>query len=392
MVIQMRKFLLALAICSLAVAGAAQAQYTPIPNYTGTNAGQQFRNDINNRFSGAVAIAPQISPPLGVQGAIESKEPGDANWRELLNPGTGYQVGNGSGAPSTVIDESGNVGSQNLTVKGASFESGIVTISSTPYPVASSDFNDDCNASGVAIAIDLPAATGSGRALTFKKIDSSANACTLTASGTDKIDGAATKALSSQYVGVSLRDEASGVWDVVNPGGSGGSSVTGGSCGTNQYADAIAVTTGAPTCAQPSFTQLSGSAACGQMPALTGDITSSGCAASFAIPTLHPLIGASSTVTDAASLTLNWSSASGFFISVMSVNTTIAFSGAVANQRIIVELQQAASGGPYTITWPVGIKWQGGTAPTMTATASKKDIYSFFFDGTDYLGIATQNF
>jgi hypothetical protein len=34
--------------------------FTPIPNFTGVNAGQQFREAINNALGGIVAISPQI--------------------------------------------------------------------------------------------------------------------------------------------------------------------------------------------------------------------------------------------------------------------------------------------------------------------------------------------
>src|ERR1700722_800456 len=34
--------------------------YIPIPNFTGTDAGLDFRNAINDRFSGAQSIAPRV--------------------------------------------------------------------------------------------------------------------------------------------------------------------------------------------------------------------------------------------------------------------------------------------------------------------------------------------
>jgi hypothetical protein len=36
----------------------------------------------------------------------------------------------------------------------------------------------------------------------------------------------------------------------------------------------------------------------------------------------------------------------------------------------------------YTITWPAAVKWPGGTAPTVTTTSGKRDIYQFVtYDG-----------
>jgi hypothetical protein len=37
------------------------------------------------------------------------------------------------------------------------------------------------------------------------------------------------------------------------------------------------------------------------------------------------------------------------------------------------------------------VKYSGGTAPTITATASAKDILSFVADGTNWYGSAIQN-
>ena len=55
-----RTFLGALLILA-AMAGAAAAQYQPIPNFTGIGAGFNFRQAINQRFSGTQPIAPQFA-------------------------------------------------------------------------------------------------------------------------------------------------------------------------------------------------------------------------------------------------------------------------------------------------------------------------------------------
>lgn len=46
-------------------------------------------------------------------------------------------------------------------------------------------------------------------------------------------------------------------------------------------------------------------------------------------------------------------------------------------------------GNPYSVTWPTAVRWPGGTAPTLTNTASKRDIFTIFtYDGgTTYNGI-----
>jgi hypothetical protein len=89
------------------------------------------------------------------------------------------------------------------------------SIISPSYTVGAYDRYLDCNATSAPVALNLPAATGNGRLISFKKTDSSTNACTITCGGSDKIDGVATDALASQYAGLTLRDSAAGMWDIV---------------------------------------------------------------------------------------------------------------------------------------------------------------------------------
>jgi hypothetical protein len=48
--------------------------------------------------------------------------------------------------------------------------------------------------------------------------------------------------------------------------------------------------------------------------------------------------------------------------------------------------------GSRTITWPASVKWPGGSAPTLSTAASSIDIVSFYYDGTDYYGVASLAF
>ena len=65
-------------------------------------------------------------------------------------------------------------------------------------------------------------------------------------------------------------------------------------------------------------------------------------------------------------------------------SATITMPTAVAGKSFIIMLKQDATGS-RTVTWTT-VVWGGGTAPTITATASKMDIYSFFSDGTNWYG------
>ena len=65
-------------------------------------------------------------------------------------------------------------------------------------------------------------------------------------------------------------------------------------------------------------------------------------------------------------------------------NATITMPTAVAGKSFIIILSQDATGS-RTVTWST-VSWPSATAPTITSTASKKDIYSFFSDGTSWYG------
>ncbi len=63
-------------------------------------------------------------------------------------------------------------------------------------------------------------------------------------------------------------------------------------------------------------------------------------------------------------------------------NITIAVSGETAGQCFLIEILQDATGS-RTVTWFSTIKWVGGSAPTLTTTASKRDVFGFRVTGTD---------
>lgn len=64
---------------------------------------------------------------------------------------------------------------------------------------------------------------------------------------------------------------------------------------------------------------------------------------------------------------------------------TFTFSNGVAGSTYTLEVVQDATGG-RVYTWPASVKWEGGVAPTHSTAASKIDLFTFFYDGTYYLG------
>ena len=73
-----------------------------------------------------------------------------------------------------------------------------------------------------------------------------------------------------------------------------------------------------------------------------------------------------------------------FQILTLTGNATITMPTATAGKSFILLLKQDGTGS-RTITWST-VKWPAGTAPTITSTASKQDIFSFFADGTNWYG------
>lgn len=70
---------------------------------------------------------------------------------------------------------------------------------------------------------------------------------------------------------------------------------------------------------------------------------------------------------------------------------TITMPTATSGKSFILLLKQDGTGS-RTVTWST-VKWAGGTAPTITSTASKQDILSFFADGTNWYGVVVaQNY
>lgn len=69
---------------------------------------------------------------------------------------------------------------------------------------------------------------------------------------------------------------------------------------------------------------------------------------------------------------------------------TITMPAAASGKSFLLMLRTGTGG--FTVTWST-VKWSGGTAPTLTSTASRMDIFSFFSDGTNWYGVTVgQNY
>jgi len=79
------------------------------------------------------------------------------------------------------------------------------------------------------------------------------------------------------------------------------------------------------------------------------------------------------------------------FSHTLTENTTFTFSNPPASgtaYTFSIEIIQDASASGFAVTWPSSVDWPAATAPTLTATASAKDIFVFTTrdGGTNWYG------
>ena len=79
------------------------------------------------------------------------------------------------------------------------------------------------------------------------------------------------------------------------------------------------------------------------------------------------------------------------FSHTLTENTTFTFSNPPASgtaYTLSLEIIQDASASGFTVTWPASVDWPAATAPTLTATASAKDVFVFTTrdGGTNWYG------
>lgn len=72
-------------------------------------------------------------------------------------------------------------------------------------------------------------------------------------------------------------------------------------------------------------------------------------------------------------------------------NATLSFTAPGGACNLILKLVQDGTGS-RTVTWPAAVIWPGGSAPTLTTTAGATDMISFYYDGTNYLGVDSLDF
>lgn len=91
------------------------------------------------------------------------------------------------------------------------------------------------------------------------------------------------------------------------------------------------------------------------------------------------------------SYTVDWNNGQKQTITLTGNITTMNLTAPAGVGNFLLRVVQDGTGS-RTITWPASVKWPGGTAPTLSTGANAEDIVTFYYNGTDYYGVASLNF
>jgi len=76
--------------------------------------------------------------------------------------------------------------------------------------------------------------------------------------------------------------------------------------------------------------------------------------------------------------------------STLTANCTYTFTAPSGPCNLIFKIIQDST--PRTIIWPATVKWPGGTAPIISTGSGDIDLIAFYYDGTNYFGMASLDF
>ncbi len=110
-------------------------------------------------------------------------------------------------------------------------------------------------------------------------------------------------------------------------------------------------------------------------PTYTGDVDITG---ELIVDSYNETYGA---VTSSSNATTVNCEAGNAFSHTLTENTTFTFSNPPASgtaYSFSIEIIQDGSASGFTVTWPAAVDWPAATAPTLTATASAKDVFVFY--------------
>jgi hypothetical protein len=115
----------------------------------------------------------------------------------------------------------------------------------------------------------------------------------------------------------------------------------------------------------------------------TGTIAAASGTLTLTNPTVTNYVETSVVNTAGTSVTINLANGTFQRFTISGGNATITTPTAVAGKSFILILTQDST--PRTVTWTT-VVWPSATAPTISTGSGKRDIFSFFSDGTSWFG------
>lgn len=94
--------------------------------------------------------------------------------------------------------------------------------------------------------------------------------------------------------------------------------------------------------------------------------------------------------TASATTNIDLSTGNVFTINLGANITTLTTSNAAVGTYLVKFVQDAT--GSRTVSFPAAWKWAGGVVPILTTTASKLDIVTLVYDGTNFYATIVKNF
>jgi hypothetical protein len=101
------------------------------------------------------------------------------------------------------------------------------------------------------------------------------------------------------------------------------------------------------------------------------------------------LVPQTAVVIDSGAIVVDWGKLRNYTLALSENISAISFTDPADAGWYALQVTQSAA---FTMAgWPTNVKWAGGMAPTITATASRVDLLEFYFDGEGYVGRALQD-
>jgi hypothetical protein len=333
-----------------------------------------------NGFTGTVATD-TTTPAITITTSITGLLKGDGTAISAATAGTDYVVPSGSitgsaaSLSATLAVASGGTGLATLTAENVILGNG----TSAPTFVAPSTSGNVLTSNGTTWLSSAPAGGGGSGTVTKASVvsvngfagtvatDTTTPAITITTSITGLLKGDAT-AISAATAGT----------DYIVPAGALGTP----SSGTLTSCTGLPISSGVSGLGTSVAAFLATPSSANLKTAIT-DETGTGGSLVFATspalttPTITGLIEVKTAPTISAGvLALNCALGNVFHVSLNAAITSLTFSNIPSSGSAYgLTLAFTADGTARAVTWPAAVKWAGGTAPTLTSTSSKVDIF-----------------